>query len=151
MQICSRALGSSKRIVLLSGVHCIRAVDSLILVICTGACSMMTEWTRTRAPFKARSRRTRRSSSASYPITEKIATTPSRKYAALIIPVRKKEKTEGIDLMKPDSMSFRQHIFSSDLDETWYVGKGRWVMHDDTNFPTINIFFRLIWWNLVCG
>ena len=24
-----------------------------------------------------------------------------------------------------------QNFFSSDLNEIWYVGRGRWVMHDD--------------------
>ena len=52
-----------------------------------------------------------------------------------------------------------QKIFSSDLNETWYVGRGRWVMHDgmpygrnqgqghsrevDRQSPTGLIFYKL--------
>ena len=42
------------------------------------------------------------------------------------------------DLMKWGSMSVRPSTnFSSDMDETWYVGRGWWVIHD--NFTLIEI------------
>ena len=52
--------------------------------------------------------------------------------------------------MDPDSMSVRPStFFSSDLDETWYVGGGRLVMYDGKFLPTVKVKVKvteeLVW------
>ena len=32
----------------------------------------------------------------------------------------------------------------SDLDETWYVGRGRWVMDDNKFFPRFNVKVKVM-------